>query len=103
MAKRRDSPYVPGQRSDAWVKVKFSPRQEFVIGGFKPNAANFESVLVGYDNKRTLYFAGKARAVLTPHMRAEVFRRIADRGVRKCPFVNLPDRSGASHWGRGYH
>ena len=34
-------------------------------------------------------------------MRAEVFRRIADRGVRKCPFVNLPNRSGASHWGEG--
>ena len=33
VAKRRDSVYVPGERSDAWVKVKFSPRQEFVIGG----------------------------------------------------------------------
>jgi DNA ligase D-like protein (predicted ligase) len=101
MAKRRDSPYVPGLRSEACVKVKFSPRQEFVIGGFKPNAANIESVLVGHYDKRALYFAGKVRAGLTPHMRAEVFRRIADRGVRKCPFVNLPNRSGASHWGEG--
>jgi bifunctional non-homologous end joining protein LigD len=101
MAKRRDSPYVPGLRSDAWVKVKFSPRQEFVIGGFKPNAANFESVLVGHYDKRALYFAGRIRAGLTPHIRAEVFRQIADRSVRKCPFVNLPNRSGASHWGEG--
>jgi bifunctional non-homologous end joining protein LigD len=32
IAKQRDSVYVPGERSDARVKVKFSPRQEFVIG-----------------------------------------------------------------------
>jgi bifunctional non-homologous end joining protein LigD len=58
MAKRRDSPYRPGERSDAWVKVKFSPRQEFVIGGYKPDATSFESLLllVGYYDKRRLYF-----------------------------------------------
>jgi bifunctional non-homologous end joining protein LigD len=42
LAKRRDSIYQPGQRSDAWVKVKFSPAQEFVIGGYKPATPNFE-------------------------------------------------------------
>jgi ATP-dependent DNA ligase len=31
--------YRPGQRSDAWVKVKFSPQQEFVIGGYAPAAS----------------------------------------------------------------
>lgn len=33
VAKRRDSTYRPGQRSDQWIKVKFSPQQEFVVGG----------------------------------------------------------------------
>jgi bifunctional non-homologous end joining protein LigD len=47
VAKRSDSQYLPGQRSDAWVKVKFSPQQEFVLGGYKPDTSNFESVLVG--------------------------------------------------------
>jgi hypothetical protein len=44
------------------VKVKFSPAQEFVIGGYKPATPNFESLLVGYygDDGR-LYFAGKVR------------------------------------------
>jgi bifunctional non-homologous end joining protein LigD len=101
VAKRRDSPYRPGQRSEAWVKVKFSPRQEFVIGGFKPNASTFESILVGYYEKRKLCFAARVRAGFTPHMRAEVFSRIADLTVAKCPFVNLPNSTGASHWGEG--
>ncbi len=78
IAKRRDSVYRPGERSHAWVKVKFSPRQDLVIGGYRPSAANFDSLLVGYFDKRKLYFAGKVRAGFTPHTRAEVMRRIGD-------------------------
>lgn len=101
VAKRRDSIYAPGERSDAWVKVKFSPRQEFVIGGYKPSASNFDSILVGCFEKRKLYLAGNVRAGFTPHMRAEVMRRIADHPVTRCPFVNLPNSTGKSHWGEG--
>ncbi len=101
VAKRRDSVYVPGERSDGWVKVKFSPRQEFVIGGYRPNAANFESILVAYFENRTLNFAGQVRAGFTPHMRAEVMRRIGDHAVVRCPFINLPNSTGRSHWGEG--
>src|SRR6185436_10614895 len=36
VAKRRQSTYTPGRRSDAWIKVRFTRRQELVIGGFKP-------------------------------------------------------------------
>jgi bifunctional non-homologous end joining protein LigD len=101
VAKRRDSVYAPGERSDAWVKVKFSPRQEFVIGGYKPNASNFDSILVGYFEKRRLNFAGRVRAGFTPHLRAEVMRRIAEHPTSRCPFVNLPNSTGKSHWGEG--
>jgi bifunctional non-homologous end joining protein LigD len=101
VAKRLGSIYRPGQRSDDWVKVKFSPRQEFVIGGYKPADPSFESMLVGYYKGSDLYFAGKVRAGLTPHLRAEVYRRIARRPVKRCPFVNLPNSAGRSHWGEG--
>jgi len=101
IAKRRDSVYVPGERSNAWVKVKFSPRQEFIIGGYKPNASNFDSILVGYFEKRSLQFAGRVRAGFTPHLRAEVMRRIADHPTSRCPFANLPNSTGKSHWGEG--
>src|SRR4051812_29880313 len=58
IAKRTDSFYSAGQRSDAWLKVKFSPRQEFVVGGYKPGGAGFESLLIGYyDADRKLHYA----------------------------------------------
>src|SRR4029077_13531812 len=102
IAKRSDSLYVPGERSDAWVKVKFSPQQEFVVGGFKPDASNFESLVVGYYGAdKKLRYAAKLRAGFTPHMKAEVFRRIANSATTRCPFVDLPNSTGRSRWGEG--
>jgi len=100
IAKRRSSIYQPGKRSDAWVKVKFNRRQEFVVGGFKPNATNFDSLLVGYYEGSDLYFVGKVRAGFTPALRAEIFRRISSDRTPRCPFVNLPTNA-TRHWGEG--
>jgi bifunctional non-homologous end joining protein LigD len=100
VAKKRQSAYEPGRRSTAWIKVKFNRRQEFVIGGYKPNAANFESLVVGYYERRKLHFAGRVRAGLTPGIRAEIYRRIAPHRIDRCPFVDLPN-SRKGHWGEG--
>jgi bifunctional non-homologous end joining protein LigD len=100
VAKRRRSTYAAGRRSDAWVKVRFAKHQELVVGGFKPNAANFDSLLVGYYDGKKLMCAGKVRAGFTPHLRAQVFERIGGLQTARCPFANLPStRSG--HWGEG--
>jgi len=48
VAKRRDSPYEPGQRSGAWQKMRVSHGQEFVIAGYTPNANNFDAIIFGY-------------------------------------------------------
>lgn len=100
IAKRRLSHYEPGRRSHAWVKVKFNRRQEFVIGGLKPNATSFESLLVGYYKGNKLHFAGKVRAGLTAHVCGEILRAIASDKTTRCPFVNLPIGK-TSHWGEG--
>ena len=100
VAKRRNSRYEPGKRSRSWVKVKFNRRQEFVVGGFKPNANGFESLLVGYYQGRKLMFASKVRAGLTPHVRAELFPALKANVQARCPFANLPS-SKTGHWGEG--
>ena len=40
VAKRKDSLYEPGERSDAWQKLKLENQQEFVIGGYRPAGSN---------------------------------------------------------------
>lgn len=100
VAKRRRSTYAPGRRSDAWVKVRFAKHQELVVGGFKPNATNFDSLLVGYYEGRTLICAGRVRSGFTPHLRAQIFERFRELQTPRCAFANLPSpRSG--RWGEG--
>lgn len=101
VAKRDDSTYRPGQRTDAWVKVKFSPRQEFVIGGYKPNGRAIESVVVGYYEGKKLLFAAQVRNGFTPRVRTELRQRLEPLSIPACPFANLPNADGPKHWGSG--
>jgi bifunctional non-homologous end joining protein LigD len=59
------------------------------------------TILVGYYQGDDLYFAGKVRAGLTPHVRQELITRLAKRSIARCPFVNLPNSGNRSHWGEG--
>lgn len=101
VAKRVDSVYESGRRSHSWIKVKFNKRQELVVGGYKPAGDTFDSVLVGYFEGRRLFYAGKVRAGLTQRTRAEVFEQMCKHPLSRCPFVNLPNATGKSHWGEG--
>jgi len=62
IAKRPDSVYEPGRRSGAWVKIKLTRAQEFVIGGYTPPEGGrkyFRALLVGYYGPEGLLFAGR--------------------------------------------
>src|SRR5258708_27343043 len=62
VGKQRRSIYEPGRRSGAWIKLKCSHEQEFVIGGYTPPAGSrkyFGAILVGYYEGKRLRFAGK--------------------------------------------
>jgi bifunctional non-homologous end joining protein LigD len=100
VAKKRRSTYTPGRRSDAWIKVRFAQRQELVIGGYKPTATAFDSLLVGYYEGRKLICAGKVRNGFTPALRTQLIDAMRPLETRRCPFANLPS-SRSSHWGEG--
>jgi bifunctional non-homologous end joining protein LigD len=60
VAKRLDSPYVPGRRSESWLKFKLVDRQEFVVGGYTPGTdrRGIGALLLGYYDGDVLHFAG---------------------------------------------
>ena len=66
VAKRKDSLYEPGERSDAWQKLKLENQKEFVIGGYRPGSNGVDALLVGYYDETGLRFAGKVRAGFVP-------------------------------------
>ncbi|HUQ97904.1 MAG TPA: non-homologous end-joining DNA ligase [Gemmatimonadaceae bacterium] len=100
VAKRRDSRYESGKRSGAWQKFKVHKRQEFVIGGYKPENANFQSIVVGYYENRKLRFAARVRAGFTAAQRAALFEVLRPLKTETCPFTDLPS-SRTGHWGEG--
>jgi bifunctional non-homologous end joining protein LigD len=100
VAKRRDSLYLSGVRSRAWLKFKVQNRQEFVIGGYKPENRNFQSLVVGYYEGKTLHFAARVKAGFTPAQRAKAFEFLKPLATAKCPFLDLPTGK-TSHWGDG--
>jgi bifunctional non-homologous end joining protein LigD len=102
-AKRPDSLYEPSRRSGAWVKIKLTRAQEFVIGGYTPPEGGrkyFGALLVGYYGPPGLLFAGRVgtgfseRALANLHEGMQKIRRAS------CPFVNPPERKPGT-WGLG--
>jgi len=91
VAKRVDSRYEPGKRSAAWVKVKHSLRQEFVVGGWQPGeggrAGSIGSLLVGYYDGDTLVYAGKVGSGLSGAMIDELEQLFARCGRGDSPFA----------------
>jgi DNA ligase D-like protein (predicted ligase) len=100
VAKRLDSRYEVGRRSDLWLKHPIKPKEEFVIGAFRLDGKRLELLLVGYFENGTLMFAGKVHQGLNPAKRAALLKVLQPLRCDKCLFANLPTTK-KSHWGEG--
>jgi DNA ligase D-like protein (predicted ligase) len=79
IAKKPDSLYESGRRSGAWVKVKLTQEQEFVIGGYTlPEGSRkyFGALLVGYYQANRLLFAGRVGTGFSERALAELYGRL---------------------------
>ncbi len=79
VAKRRDSTYRPGRRSEAWIKVKHLRRQSAVVVGWQPGeggrSGSLGSLLLALPGPDGLAFAGHVGTGFS----AAVLRLLADR------------------------
>jgi bifunctional non-homologous end joining protein LigD len=103
IAKKSDSLYEAGRRSGAWVKVKLTQQQEFVIGGYTPpegSRKHFGALLVGYYGDAGFLFAGRVGSGYSEKRLADLYRSFQDIRRPTCPFVNLPEKR-RGRWGQG--
>jgi bifunctional non-homologous end joining protein LigD len=100
VAKQRTSVYRAGTRVTTWLKFKIDKAQEFVIGGYKPDAGSFQSILAGYYDGKKFLFAGKVRQGFNPASRRRLLESMRPLLTKKCPFDNLPS-SRKGHFGEG--
>ena len=97
VAKRLDSPYTPGRRSPAWLKLKVIQRQEFVIGGWVPERSGIDgrigALLVGvYDAARKLHFVGKVGTGLDGDDHRTLFPLLKQNATATSPFAEKVPR-----------
>jgi bifunctional non-homologous end joining protein LigD len=96
MAKDRHSRYVPGLRTDKWLKVKIRPEQELVLGGWVTGAGkavDLGALLVGVYEGGQLRYAGKIGAGFTTSNRAELLAAVAPLAAEDMPFTPAPPRA----------
>ena len=106
VAKRSDSPYEIGRRSNAWRKLKYRPQQEFVVGGWVPGTGNREhtmgALLVGVYERRKLRYSGRVGTGFKERELQRLMARFAELASDECPFdpPPPPPTRKIAHWVR---
>jgi bifunctional non-homologous end joining protein LigD len=105
VAKLRSSPYVPGKRSEAWIKTKNIQTQEVVIGGWTEGAGNRQgsigALLVGIPSAEGLRYVGKVGTGFSVNDRENLLSLLRPKARKTSPFVPAPDvTEGVPHFVR---
>lgn len=104
MAKRRDSIYQSGERSKAWLKIKGTQADEFVIGGYSrgegSRRSTFGSLLLGQYDKGGLVFVGNVGSGFDDHSLTDLRKRLDAIRTKDNPFTTQPPLKGPTAYVR---
>ena len=94
MAKRRDARYLPGKRSDAWIKLKHHRAQEVVVAGWRPGrgarANRIGSLLLGLPEGDVIRYVGRVGTGFSDAQLDEIMGRLRSRARATSPLVDVP-------------
>jgi DNA ligase D-like protein (predicted ligase) len=96
IAKRLDSRYLPGKRTDAWTKIKNRPQMLCVILGFLPSqqpqegpATDFQSLIIASNINTELVFVGQVGSGFSDPVRKKLRRLLHEHRCAQ-PVVACP-------------
>jgi bifunctional non-homologous end joining protein LigD len=104
VAKRRDSHYLPGRRTDAWVKVKHVHRQSALVCGWKEGAGGrsgkLGSLLLGVHSDQGLVYVGHVGTGFTELTMRQLADRLAPLARSSPPYDEVvpAEHARAAHW-----
>lgn len=103
IAKRLESIYQMGKRTDEWIKIKLIKTQEFVIGGWMPSKKGDEtgigSLMLGYYKSRDsdyLNYVGNVGTGFNQDERNRFKQFLMSQTISKSPFGNASLPRGAA-------
>src|SRR5690625_205919 len=104
VAKRPDSTYMPGQRSDAWRKIKHELHHEVAIIGWRPSdkGPGLASLLIAIPNDGgELRYAGRVGTGFSEKDREEIPRELKSLARKTAPVPDVPaDVARRANWVR---
>lgn len=89
IGKRGDSLYL-SKRTNNWLKFKYTPVQEFVIGGYtepQRSRIGFGALLIGYYEKGKLLYAGKVGTGYDTALLTSLSRKLSSLKRAHSPFA----------------
>lgn len=97
IAKKSDSQYLPGVRSEKWLKIKAYQSQEALICGYteSSDAGLFGSLILGLRSDDTLEYIGNCGTGFDTKTQRNLFQRFEGLIIDKSPFprkINLKGR-----------
>jgi bifunctional non-homologous end joining protein LigD len=101
MAKDGSSPYLIGQRTAAWFKIKIEQRQEAVIAGFtRPGGGrkHFGSLLLGVYEGKELVYVGHVGTGFNEALLRDIGRKLEPLVQPGCPFKKKPPANAPVSW-----
>jgi bifunctional non-homologous end joining protein LigD len=103
IAKRQDSLYETGKRSNNWLKIKKVNSEDFVVGGFTRGTGNraktIGALMLGYyDNKKDLKYAGKAGSGFDDDTLFKLKKQLDEMSVKNSPFSHEPEQTAGVTW-----
>jgi bifunctional non-homologous end joining protein LigD len=103
IAKKMDSRYEPGVRSQSWLKLKIEFRQEFVVGGYtepRNSREHIGALLLGYYDGDRFVYVGHTGGGFTRAGLAEMYRKLHPLEQKSSPFEETPRTNERAHWVR---
>lgn len=100
VAKKKNSLYQPGKRTNNWLKIPAQVRQEFVIGGWTESSSSrsFKSLLFGYYENGKLVYVGHAGGGYKEKDMPAMLAKLKKLETKKSPFSNDTDIDDVIHW-----
>ena len=101
MAKKADSLYYPGVRTQQWLKIKTHRRQEVVIGGFtkgRNSRQYFGALILGVYENNELVYIGHTGSGFNQKSLVDMYKKLEPLITDKCPFRKKPKTNMPAIW-----
>ena len=104
MAKEKESPYLPGERSGYWLKIKKMFDVDAVVCGYIEGEGSrkglFGSLILGVYEKRELRYIGRVGTGLDEDTIRDIHKRLKPLRRKDSAFAEAPHSTRTSYWVR---